>query len=55
MAKKLNLRPRGTDMRHGIVYELQFGFWGFRLNGGALYSYPTKSEAIDAWLWFNGY
>lgn len=42
-------------MWEGIIHELQFGFWWFRLEGSALYCYPTKADAIEAWLWFNGY
>lgn len=30
------------------IIQLQYGFWGFRINGGSLWSYPTKQEAIDA-------
>lgn len=30
------------------LYSLQFGWWGFRVNGGALQSYPTRAEAEAA-------
>jgi hypothetical protein len=31
------------------LYKLQYGWWGFRIDGGFLYSYPTKEEAIAAY------
>lgn len=33
-----------------MLVELQFGRWGFRINGGALHSYATREEAKSA-LW----
>lgn len=33
------------------IYELQFGRWGFRVNGGFLHSFPSAEEALVAFLW----
>lgn len=40
------------DMK--VLYSLQYGYWGFRINGSALQSYPTKQEAIDAYYCITG-
>lgn len=38
------------------LHRLQYGYWGFRINGGYLHSYPTKREAEMAyWLIVGGY
>lgn len=36
------------DDRTYLVIPLQYGFWGFRINGSALHSYPTKAQAEEA-------
>lgn len=30
------------------VIPLQYDRWGFRIDGGALHSYPTKAQAQEA-------
>lgn len=31
------------------LHPLQHGYWGFRIDGGALHSYPSKQEAEAAY------
>ncbi len=37
------------------LHRLQYGYWGFRIDGGALLSYATREEAVQAWREIHGY